>query len=136
GPTTQEAGSEPVVVLAGTTTPLVEFTQEAYEQALAENKKIFLMWYATWCPHCRAEQKIGQPYLVSLNESDLIGFRVNFKDKETSVDEENLAREFGVSTQSTRIYIVDGQQVFKTPQHYLTIKDYQDNFQKYFGVTP
>lgn len=124
-----------LVLLAGSedATPIYEFDQVAYDQALADNKKIFLQWYATWCPSCRAEQKISQPFFDSLNESDVIGFRVNFKDKETSDDEENLAREFGVSSQTTKIFIVNGERVQKTPQHFVTQKQYQDAFDMYFN---
>lgn len=130
----QDAQTQKTVLLAGSeTTPYQEFNQEAYNQALADDKKIFLQWYATWCPSCRAEQKIAQPFFDSLDDEDVVGFRVNFKDKDTSDDEEDLAREFGVSTQSTKIFIVNGERVHKTPQHYIVNKQYQDNFDTYFG---
>ncbi len=131
--TFDENGDAMVIQLAGTTSPYQEFSQAAYEEALAANKKIFLQWYATWCPSCRAEQKIAQPYFDNLEDEDVVGFRVNFKDKDTDTDEEAITREFGVSTQSTKIFIVNGERVHKTPEHYVTSKQYEDNFQIHFG---
>src|SRR3989344_7353244 len=43
------------VVLAGSSSPFLEFNKSDYEKALISGKIIFLDFYANWCPICRAE---------------------------------------------------------------------------------
>ena len=42
-------------VLAGTTSPYLDFKKADYDKALADNKIIVLDFYANWCPICREE---------------------------------------------------------------------------------
>lgn len=101
--------TEPVLI-AGTTTPYYEFTQDSYEQAIADDKIILLYFYANWCPICKREQaEATLPAFNELNDSDVIGFRVNYKDDETSKDEEELAKQFGITYQHTKVILVSGE---------------------------
>ena len=102
-------------VLAGTSSLYLEFNKDDYEKALKENKKIFLYFYANWCPICKAEQPNTFAAFNELKDQNLIGFRVNFRDSDTDADEEALAKEFGVSYQHTKIILKDGQRVGKVP---------------------
>ena len=102
-------------ILAGTTTQYLDFNQADYEKALKENKKILLYFYANWCPICKKEQPETFAAFNELNDPDLIGFRVNFRDSDTDADEEQLAKEFGVSYQHTKVILKDGQRVLKAP---------------------
>lgn len=102
-------------VLAGTTSKYLDFNKADYDNALKENKKILLYFYANWCPICKAEQPNTFAAFDELNDSDLIGFRVNYRDSETDADEEALAKEFGVSYQHTKVILKDGQKVLKAP---------------------
>lgn len=121
-------------LIAGTqSAPYQEFTQVAYDQAIADGKKVFLHWYATWCPSCRAEQKVTQEYFNELDREDVIGFRVNYKDGDTDEDEEQLAREFGVTAQGTKVFLVNGERVHKTPQHFVVQRQIDDAFNTYFN---
>lgn len=110
----QETTSEPKV-LAGTTTKYFEFTKEAYDQALAENKVILLYFYASWCPICRLEQPKTFAAFNELNNPNIIGFRVNYRDSDTDENEVDLAKQFGVSYQHTKVILKDGQRVLKAP---------------------
>jgi len=102
-------------VLAGTVSPYRVFDKEDYEKALAENKIIVLYFYANWCPLCKKEQPETQAAFDELNNPNVIGFRVNFKDSDTDEDEEAMAREFGIAYQHTKVIIKDGKQVLKAP---------------------
>lgn len=104
-------------VLAGTeSTKYLDFNKEDYEKALKEKKKILLYFYANWCPICRREQPDTFAAFNEINDPDLIGFRVNYRDSNTEEFEEELAKEFGVSYQHTKVILKDGQRVLKDPE--------------------
>ena len=96
------------------------FTQKDYEQAQMENKIIVLYFYANWCPICRAEEPKAKEAIESLNNQNVIGFRVNYKDDETDDAEIVLAREFGITYQHTKVIIKDSQRILKSPEEWTT----------------
>ena len=103
-------------VLAGTEkTKFLEFNKADYDKALKEKKKILLYFYANWCPICKREQPDTFAVFDEINDADLIGFRVNYRDSDTDSDEEALAKEFGVSYQHTKVILKDGQRIGKWP---------------------
>lgn len=102
-------------VLAGKTSLYLEFNKSDYEKALMEKKKIMLYFYANWCPICRLEQPQTLAAFNEIDDAELIGFRVNYRDSATDADEEALAKEFGVSYQHTKVILKNGQRVLKAP---------------------
>lgn len=107
-------------VLAGSSSPLLEFNQADYDQALKANKIIVLYFYASWCPICRAEFPKMQQAFNQLTSDQVVGFRVNFNDTEVTDQEEALAREFGVGYQHTKVILENGQRVLKAPDSWET----------------
>ncbi|MDA2935919.1 thioredoxin family protein [Patescibacteria group bacterium AH-259-L05] len=103
-------------ILAGSLSPFFDFTKTDYDTALKSNKLIVLYFYADWCPICKEEL----PHLYSafneLTSDTVIGFRVNYKDRETDADEKNLAKEFGVPYQHTKVFIKNGKKILKSPE--------------------
>lgn len=103
-------------VLAGSSAPLIDFNKADYDAVLKSNKTIVLYFYATWCPICRAEV----PHLYgAFNEvatDKVIGFRVNFNDADTDNDEINLARQFNVVYQHTKVFLKNGKSIVKSPE--------------------
>ena len=100
-------------VLAGTTTPFVNFNQKDYQQALRENRDILLYFYANWCPICRVELTRAHAAFTELELPSVVGFRVSYNDNETDDFEENLARQFGIAYQHTKVILKGGQQTLK-----------------------
>lgn len=98
-------------VLAGSTSPFIEFNQADYQKALSENKVIVLEFYANWCPVCRAEAPEIHAGFEELDSENVVGFRVNFKDSDTDEAEEALAEEFDVPYQYTKIILDNGVEV-------------------------
>ena len=93
-------------VLAGTeATKYIDFNKADYDKALKDKKKILLYFYANWCPLCKQEQVHTFAAFNEINDPELVGFRVNYKDSETDADEVSLAKEFGISYQHTKIIL-------------------------------
>ena len=104
------------MILAGNQAPLIDFNKEDYEKALKSEKLVFLYFYANWCPTCKKEVAEGlNPAFNELSTDQVVGFRVNYKDDETDTYEKELAREFGVAYQHTKIFIKNGERLLKTP---------------------
>lgn len=103
-------------ILAGSESPLIEFNQGDYEEALQSDKLVVLYFYANWCPTCRAEFPLMQSAFNGLEGGNVIGFRVSFNDNETTATEKELAREFGVAYQHTKIFLRNGERVLKSPE--------------------
>ena len=96
-------------VLAGTVTKYIEFNKKEYDKALQENKVILLNFYASWCPICRSEEKEVISAFNEINKENIIGFRVNYNDLSTDDFEEELAKEFGITYQHTKVILKNGK---------------------------
>lgn len=100
-------------LIAGIVTPYLDFKKADYEKALSEGKIIVLNFYANWCPVCRAEAPDVKAGFDSLNNENVVGFRVNYNDPDTDESEKALAKEFGVTYQHTKVILKNGAYVFK-----------------------
>lgn len=103
-------------VLAGTSSPLIDFNSIDYEAANATDKLIVLYFYANWCPICREEVPQLQAAFSALTTDQVIGFRVNYNDTDTDDAERALAREHGVGYQHTKVFVRQRQRVLKSPE--------------------
>ncbi len=105
-------------ILAGNEkSPLLDFNMADYKKALSENKLVLLYFYASWCPICKDEVKNSlYPFFNENMNSELLGFRVNFNDSDTDKNEEDLAREFGVAYQHTKVIVSGGKKALKSPE--------------------
>lgn len=105
-------------ILAGNSSPFLVFNQVDYDKAVSDGKIVFLDFYANWCPICRAEAPELHAGFNELNRDDIIGFRVNFNDTETSEDEKALADEFDITYQHTKVILQNGKEVLKDGDHW------------------
>jgi len=103
-------------VLAGKSAPLLDFTKADYDAALNSDKLVVLYFYANWCPICKAEFPVMQKVFNELSTDNVIGFRVNYNDDQTDNDEKNLAKQFGVAYQHTKVFVKNGQRILKSPE--------------------
>lgn len=85
-----------------------------YEKAKAANRPIFLYFHANWCPTCARQEPINLEFFNNLGATNLIAFRVNFNDSDTSSDEKALAEDLGVTYQHTFFtFNASGKQIDK-----------------------
>jgi thiol-disulfide isomerase/thioredoxin len=110
------------VNLAGNSSPLLDFNKADYDKALASDKNIVLYFYADWCPICRAEFPKMQAAFNQLNTDQVVGFRVNFNDNQTDSNEKDLARQFGVAYQHTKVFLKNDQRILKAPDTWDTTR--------------
>jgi len=103
-------------VLAGKSAPLLDFNKADYDAAIASDKLVVLYFYANWCPICKEETKNSlYPAFSELTTDRVVGIRINYKDSDTDKDEKNLAKQFGVAYQHTKVFVKNGKQVLKAP---------------------
>lgn len=103
-------------VLAGKTSPLLDFQKADFEKALKTDKLIVLYFYANWCPICKEEVPKLEAAFNELETDRVIGFRANYNDSETDSAEVDLAREHGIGYQHTKVFIKAGQRLLKSPE--------------------
>ncbi|MBI3304837.1 thioredoxin family protein [Candidatus Parcubacteria bacterium] len=103
-------------VLAGESAPLLDFTKADYDTAVKSDALVVLYFYANWCPICKAEFPVMQRVFNELSTNKVIGFRVNYNDDQTDNDEQNLAKQFGVAYQHTKVFVKNGQRILKSPE--------------------
>lgn len=119
-PSSPQQPSQPSVytgtVLAGNSAPLLDFTREDFEQAKGSDELVVLYFYANWCPICAKEFPLMQAAFNQLSTDKVIGFRVNFNDSDTEEYEEQLASEYGVAYQHTKVFLRGGQRMLKSPE--------------------
>lgn len=101
--------------LAGTAElPMLRFNQADYDRAVAANETIVLMFHADWCPLCQAEEPDSRAAFDELAAQDVdgaVGFRVHFQDSETTQGEKNLAAQYNVQFQNSKIIVSNGNVV-------------------------
>lgn len=98
-----------LVVLNSTPSTYTEFSEEAFKNALNDGKIVYLEFYANWCPTCIAQEPGLIEGLQTLGNDNLVAFRVNYKDDDTSGYEEALAKKYSVSYQHTKVVIKDNE---------------------------
>jgi len=110
------------LILAGSSSLLLDFTRSDYEEAVASGKLVVLYFYANWCPLCKEEFPKMQSVFDALLRNNVVGFRVNYKDSDTDLDEIELAKQFGIAYQHTKIFIRDGKQILKSPESWNEVR--------------
>ncbi|MBI2443634.1 MAG: TlpA family protein disulfide reductase [Candidatus Magasanikbacteria bacterium] len=101
--------------LAGVAAPLLELTEADYLRARGEKKLIVLYFYASWCPICQKEFPELQDAFNRLSTDQVIGFRVHYNDREVNALAQQLARQFGVAYQHTKVFLKNEQRILKAP---------------------
>ena len=103
-------------LLGGTVSKYHQWDKTIFDKAVAEGKVIYLEFYASWCPACKKQHSELVKGFEDLSNQNVIGFRIPYKDSDTTREHEELARQYGVSYQHTKIILKDGKVVLKSPE--------------------
>lgn len=103
-------------VLAGSKAQVIDYNKPDFDKALAAKKLVVIYFYADWCPICRAEVPKMYEAFNELTSSDVVGFRVNYKDGFDDDHEKDLAREHGIGYQHTKVFVKNYERVLKSPE--------------------
>ncbi len=103
-------------VLSGKSALVLDFEKADYDVALKTDKLVVLYFYANWCSICKVEFPVMQKVFSELTTDKVVGFRVNYNDDQTDNDEKNLAKEFGVAYQHTKVFVKNGKRILKSPE--------------------
>ena len=103
-------------VLAGKSALLIDYNKTDYDAAVKSDKLVALYFTANWCPICKVELPKLYAAFNELATDKVIGFHVNYNDSETDDNERNLAWEFGVAYQHTKVFLKNGQRILKSPE--------------------
>ena len=86
-------------LLVDAISPYIVYNVAGFEHARELNKVIFLEFYADWCPYCRTLDPQIRETFKNLNDTDVVGFRVNY-DKDIA-----LKKQYNVVYQHTHIVL-------------------------------
>jgi thiol-disulfide isomerase/thioredoxin len=121
-------------VLAGSSSPLINFNESDYLTAIESDKLVVLYFFANWGPICKVELADAlYPAFESIIDSNTVAFRVNFNDNQTDSFEKDLARKYAVSYQHTKIFVRDGEELLKTSEAW-TKEFFLEEIAKYSAV--
>ncbi len=92
-----------------------EFDLEEFTNELSSGKYVVLDFYSDWCPSCNSEDDILKENFNTLE--NIVIFKVNHGDSQTSEDEEMIAEQFEVTSRDTGIVLKDSVEISRYSGH-------------------
>lgn len=92
-------------IISGSATPYLRYNKADFDKARSEGRGIYIYFYATWCPLCQAERPNIISTFNSIDVKDAVGFEAHWGDGQNTKEDDNAARDYGVSSQHTHIFV-------------------------------
>jgi len=103
-------------LIGGSVSKYYEWDREKFNNAVHEGKTVYLEFSANWCQICQKQELHLKAGFAELNDSNVIGFKVHYKDDETTAEHQALAQEYQVVYQHTKVILNNGDVVLKSPE--------------------
>lgn len=103
-------------LIAGDISKYYNWDKTKFEQAVKDGKTIYLEFTANWCPVCQNQEPHLKAAFEELDNPDVVGFEIHYKDDETTPEHQSLAQQYQIAYQHSKIVIKNGEIVLKSPE--------------------
>ena len=93
-----------------------DWDKAKFDQAVADGKTVYLEFSADWCPACQAQEPELIAGFAELNDPNVIGFKIHYKDGQSTDEHNALIQQYQIAYQHTKVVLKDGKQVLKSPE--------------------
>ncbi len=87
-----------------------------FDKSVAEGKTIYLEFSADWCPACQSQEPQLIAGFAELNDPNVIGFKIHYKDDQTTPEHADLTKQYQIAYQHSKVVLKDGKVVLKSPE--------------------
>ena len=113
-------------LIGGGTSRYYNWDKAMFDKAVAEGKTVYLEFSADWCGICQKQE----PHLIAafseLNDPNVVGFKIHYKDDQTTPEHAALAQQYQIAYQHTKVILKNGKQVLKSPEAWTKDKFLQE----------
>src|SRR5574342_919407 len=103
-------------VLSDGVSKYYDWDRAKFDDAMADGKTIVLDFAANWCPTCQQEHPQLMAGFEALNDPNVVGFRIHYKDDQSTPESQALIEQYQIAYQHTKVIIKSGQVVKKIPE--------------------
>lgn len=97
-------------VIAGETSFLLDAHKDDVKTALDGEGTVIFYFYSKWCTVCKKEIRDALvPAFEEVSAKETIGFQVNWDDRDVEPFEKELAQNYGIASQHTKVIVKQGQ---------------------------
>ncbi len=103
-------------LIAGDISKYYNWDKAMFDKAVAEGKTIYLEFSANWCGTCQKQEPHLKAAFAELDDPNVVGFKIHYKDDQTTDEHNQLAQQYQIAYQHTKVILKDGKQVLKSPE--------------------
>jgi thiol-disulfide isomerase/thioredoxin len=113
-------------LIAGDVSKYYDWDKAKFDQAVKDGKTVLLEFSASWCGVCKAQEPHFKAAFEELDDPDVVGFKIHYKDDQTTDEHSALAQQYQIPYQHTKVVLKDGKVVLKSPESWTKDKFLQE----------